>query len=337
MARRPEKGEAMLVLDHAATRAALPITEAIALMAEALKGYSSATSSQPLRTILRPAGRDDLLGTMPAFVAGPDGGYGLKAMMLKPGNPARGLDLHIGVVLVFDPDTGAPLAMADAGAVTAIRTPAVSAVATDLLAAPGAGDLAILGSGVQARGHLEAMAAVRTLRSVRVWSRTPAHAQHYRDWAAQTLGIEVSLVPSAHAALDGADLVCSTMAGREPVVQAADLARGAHVNAVGASFADHREYSSEAVARCRVFVDSRESAGRESLDLLAPQREGLVGPDHVLAEIGEVLLDKYPGRQAPDEITFFKSLGLAVEDVIAGFAIARTARLNGLGITVELK
>lgn len=327
----------MLVLDSAAARAALPIPDAIPLMAEALKAYSGGTVTQPLRTILRPPGRGDLLGTMPAFVPGPDGGFGLKAMVLKPENPARGLDLHVGVVLVFDPDTGSPMAMVDAGAVTAIRTPAVTAVATDLLARPDAGDLAVLGSGVQARGHLEAMAAVRTLRRVRVWTRTPEHGERYRRWAAGTLGVEVTPMPTVAETLAGADLVCSTLACKEPVVEAADLAPGAHVNAVGASFADSREYSSAAVARCTVFVDSRESAGRESLDLLAPQREGLVGPEHVVAEIGEVLLDKHPGRAAPTEITLFKSLGLAVEDVVAGFAIARVARRDGLGRGVELE
>jgi ornithine cyclodeaminase len=234
--------------------------------------------------------------------------------------------------MVFDPETGAPLALMDAGAVTAVRTAAVSAVATDALALPGAGDLAILGSGVQARSHLEAMAVVRELRRVRVWSRTPAHAESYREWAAKEPGIEVEVVDTPAAALAGADLVCTTTAAREPLVEAGDLAPGAHVNAAGASFVDHRELSAEAVARAAFFVDSRQSALAESGDLKAPLDAGLVGPEHILAELGEVLLGRRPGRREEEEITVYKSLGLGVQDIMSGFAIAEAAAAQGLGL-----
>ncbi|MGX2993511.1 ornithine cyclodeaminase family protein [Streptomyces sp. JNUCC 64] len=322
----------MLLIDRDTVRRVYPVTRAIEVMAEAMRRYSSGLVDQPLRTILRPERDSGLLGTMPGFVSGDDlAGYGLKAMVLKPENPARGLDLHIGVVMVFSPDTGAPLALIDAGAVTAVRTAAVSAVATRALARPDAGDLAVLGSGVQARGHLEAMAAVRELRRVRVWSRTPEHAEEYRRWAARELSVKVEPVDTPAEALAGADLVCTTTATREPLVEAVHLAPGAHVNAVGASFADHRELSAGAVARAAFFVDSRESALAESGDLRAPLEAGLVGPDHVRAELGEVLLGRHPGRGDAGEVTVYKSLGLGVQDIMSGFAIAEAAAAEGLG------
>ncbi|MFE2070719.1 ornithine cyclodeaminase family protein [Streptomyces sp. NPDC059467] len=327
----------MLLIDRATVRELYPVERAMPVMAEAMRRYSGGQVELPLRTILRPEKDTGLLGTMPGFVAGEDlAGYGLKAMVLKPENPARGLDLHIGVVLVFDPGTGAPLAMMDAGAVTAVRTAAVSGVATEALARPDAGDLAVLGSGVQARSHLEAMHLVRPLRRVRVWSRTAENAEAFRVWADKELGVGVETMATPAAALAGADLVCTTTAAREPVVQAADLAPGAHVNAVGASFIDHRELSCEAVAGASFFVDSRESALAESGDLRAPLTEGLVGPGHIRAELGEVLLGTRPGRRERTEITVFKSLGLGVQDIMSGFAVAEEAAARGLGQTFEL-
>ena len=326
----------MLLIDRATVREVYPLRDAIPVMAEAMRRYSSGQADLPLRTILRPERDSGLLGTMPGFVAGENlAGYGLKAMVLKPENPARGLDLHIGVVLVFDPRTGAPLALMDAGAVTAVRTAAVSAVATDTLARRDAGDLAILGSGVQARSHLEAMRLVRPLRTVRLWSRTAANAEAYRSWAITALGIEPQVMSTPALALAGADLVCTTTAARQPIVRAEDLAPGAHVNAVGASFIDHRELSSAAVAKATFFVDSRESALAESGDLRAPVAEGLVGQDHIQAELGEVLLGKHAGRQRQDEITVFKSLGLGVQDIMSGFAVAEAAAASGMGRTFE--
>ncbi|MET8676619.1 ornithine cyclodeaminase family protein [Streptomyces sp. NPDC004647] len=322
----------MLLIDRATVRQVYPMNRAIEVMAEAMRRYSGGLVDQPLRTILRPESDSGLLGTMPGYVQGEElAGYGLKAMVLKPENPARGLDLHIGIVMVFDPDTGVPVAMMDAGAVTAIRTAAVSAVAADALARPDAGDLAVLGSGVQARSHLEAMRLVRPLRRVRAWSRTAENAQAYREWAAKKLDIEVELVATPAEALAGADLVCTTTSTKEPIVEAADLAPGAHLNAAGASFADHRELSSEAVARSTFFVDSRQSAESESGDLRAPLAEGLVGPDHIAAELGEVLLGDHPGRRAAEEITIYKSLGLGVQDIMSGFAIAEAAQAQGHG------
>lgn len=320
----------MLFLDAAAVRAALSMEDAIGLMAEAMRRYSDGRVTQPLRTILRPESDDGVFAAMPCHVDGE--GYGIKAIALRPGNHARGLPTHVGVLVVFDPDTGFPLAVLDAAALTAVRTAAVSAVATDTLAGPDAGDLAILGAGVQARSHLEAMSVVRKLRRVRVWSRTLQRAQEYRVWAASTLDIDVEVVLSAGAALEGADLVCTTTSAKEPVVEAGHLAEGAHVNAVGASTRDARELHADAVARCSVFVDSRESARGESADLGVPHDLGLIPDD--FPELGEVLLGRRAGRADSREITLYKSLGLAAQDVVAGFAAARAATARGIGVSV---
>ena len=221
------------------------------------------------------------------------------------------------------------------GSLTAVRSEAERAVAEEVLARPDAGDLAILGSGAQARAHLEAMAEVRPVRRVRVWSRTAANAEAFAVWARQLLpGVEVEAAATVSAALAGADLVCTTTASHEPLVEAADLAPGAHVNAVGASVADARELTSAAVARCAIYVDSKESAANEAGDLRAPLAEGLIDAGRIRGELGEVLLGRAEGRRDEREITLYKSLGLAVQDVAAGFAALRGATERGLGTDV---
>jgi ornithine cyclodeaminase len=340
----------MLLLDHETVRKALPVSAAVPLMAEAMRRFSAGLFTQPLRQVLRPETDPAMFAVMPAHAAPPTGaaaedgfaaefgglgGFGLKAIMFKPGNPAKGLPAHVGAVFLFDPETGELAAILDAAALTAVRTAAVSAVAARELARPDAGDLAILGAGAQARSHLEAMAEVRTLRRIRVWNRTRGRGDEFAAWAAGVVQIPVEVSDSPAAALAGADLVCTTMASTEPVVAAADLAEGAHVNAVGASVRSARELHAAAVARCSVFVDSRESAAAESADLLAPIEEGLSGPGQVWTEIGEVLLGRAPGRGDQNEITLYKSLGMAGQDVTAGFAVLRHAVERGLGRTVD--
>jgi ornithine cyclodeaminase len=325
----------MLVIDAAAVRELFPMSAAIEQMREALERYSAATVVQPLRTVVQPQGAAGLMAAMPAW-AGPDRGFGIKTVTIHPGNPARGLDTHQGTVTMFDRETGVPTAVLDAAAITEIRTAAVSAVATRALAAEDARDLAIVGSGTQARSHLEAMAAVRSLARIRVWNRTRAHAKALAEWAGERFGPPVEVLPSVAEALDGADLVCTAVASVEPVVSADMLAPGAHLNAVGACLPTVRELSTDAVAAATVFADSRQSALAEAGDLVIPIRAGDLGEDHLVAEIGEVLLGRHPGRTGADEITLFKSLGLAIEDVIAGAYIESEARARGLGTQASL-
>jgi ornithine cyclodeaminase len=239
-------------------------------------------------------------------------------------------------VLLFEGEHGSLQAILDASAVTAIRTAAVSGVATRALARDDAGDLAILGTGVQAATHLEAMMVARRVRRVRAWSRSPEHARAFAARARRRHGIEVEASPSAREAVTGADLVCTVTSSREPVVQAGWIAPGAHVNAVGASVAGARELDSATVAGSRLFVDRRDSARAEAGDFLIPRAEGLVTDDHIRAELGEVLLGRRPGRASPGDVTVFKSLGLAVEDLAAARLVHSRARKTGAGTWVEL-
>ncbi|MET9225537.1 ornithine cyclodeaminase family protein [Lentzea sp. NPDC003310] len=322
----------LLILDGAAVRKALAMSDAIPAMADALRRYSEGVVTQPLRAILRPPSGSEIFASMPSHVAGH--GFGLKAIMLKPDNAARGLPSHVGVVVVFDPETGYPMATVDGAALTGIRTAAVSAAATRALARPDAGDLALIGAGVQAYSHLEAMHLVRELRRVRVYSRTRDRAELLAKNAAARLGIDVEVTGSAAEAVRGADLVCTTTSSKEPVLDAADLAEGVHVNAIGASTKDARELPSAAVAKAAVFVDSRESALAESTDIGAPIAEGLLDPERI-TEVGDVLLGRRPGRTSPEQVTVFKSLGMAAQDVVAGFLVVRAATESGAGVRVN--
>ncbi len=224
----------------------------------------------------------------------------------------------------------------DASSITAIRTAAVSGVATRALARADASTLALLGSGVQAATHLEAVALVRPLRRVRVWSRDPAHVARFVEAARARHPFAIEAAPTAREAVSDADVVCTVTASREPVLEGAWLRAGTHVNAVGASLRTARELDSAAVARARVFVDRRESAANEAGDLLIPRAEGAIGDEHVQGELGEVLLGRVDGRRTEAEITVFKSLGLAVEDVASAHHIHARAQAAGMGTWVEL-
>ncbi|HEX2044004.1 MAG TPA: ornithine cyclodeaminase family protein [Gaiellaceae bacterium] len=320
----------VLVLAEHDVRELLPMEECIELMAEALAALERGEVSMPLRSMFRPPGAESLMGLMPAHRAGPEAAYALKAICVFPGNPARGLDSHQGAVLLFDGETGELRAAVNASAVTEIRTAAVSGVATRLLARREARTLAVLGAGVQARSHLAAMRAVRDFEDVRIWSRTPDHARALAEGA----GAETAA--SAEEALAGADVVCTTTTAREPVVRREWLAPGAHVNAVGSSIATARELDTATMAAAALFVDRRESTLNEAGDYLLAAAEGAIGPGHIRAELGELLTGKAEGRRVEDELTVFKSLGIAAEDLAAAEHLYRRARETGAGSEVEL-
>jgi ornithine cyclodeaminase len=324
---------AVLVLSASDIRRLLPMDECIEVMAEALAALERDEMYQPLRTVVRPPDAAGLLGLMPAHRSRPEAAYGLKAVCISPGNPARGLDAHQGVVLLFDGQTGEVHAALNASAVTEIRTAAVSAVATRLLAREDAQELAVLGAGVQARSHLEAMGLVRPFERARVWSRTPARARALADGAGAPFPVEAAA--SAEEAVRGADVVCTTTSSPEPVVRREWLAPGAHVNAVGSSIPTARELDTATMAAASLFVDRRESTVNEAGDFLFPQREGAIGPEHIRAELGELLVGAAAGRSSAEELTVFKSLGLAVEDLAAAELVYRRARAEGAGTEVE--
>lgn len=319
----------MLVLNRADVARLLPMPACIALMREAFAARAGGGTVQPSRSAVRtPDGLGTML-TMPAWVSDP-AALGVKVVSVFPGNHQRGLDSHQGAVLALDPATGQVLAILEAGTLTAIRTAAVSAVATDLLATPGAADLALLGAGAEARTHLEAMAAVRTLRRVRVWSRSAGRARAFAE-AATVPGVQVEVMASAADAVAGASIICTLTASPTPVLEGKWIAPGAHINAVGAHTPETRELDTDAVALARIVVDARESALQEAGDLLIPIRERRLRTADIAAELGEVITGTHRGRTSAAEITLFKSLGLAIEDVAAARYVTAEARRLGVG------
>ncbi len=313
----------------------LPVADCIEVMRAVFETLARGDAVLPLRSMVWLPDRRGLLGLMPAYTGAPRA-IGLKVVTVMPGNHGSEFDSHQGAVLVFETERGCLRAIVDASTITAIRTAAVSGLATRQLARADAGDLALLGSGVQATSHLEAMRAVRALRRVRVWSRNPEHARAFAVRESVRHGIGIEACASARAAVEGADLICTTTSSRTPVLEGAWLAPGAHVNAVGACFPDARELDTVAVARGALFVDRRESTLREAGDFLIARSEAAIGDDHIRAELGEVLIGARPGRTAQDEITLFKSLGLAVEDLAAAHAVWERATAADAGMEVDL-
>ncbi|HEX6573930.1 MAG TPA: ornithine cyclodeaminase family protein [Gemmatimonadaceae bacterium] len=325
----------VLIINGREVRELLPMGECIDAMAEALSALARGDAILPLRPILWLPEKVGALGMMPAYL-GNIQSVGLKVVTVFPGNHGTKYDSHQGAVLLFETQHGQLLSIMDASSITAIRTAAVSGLATKLLGRDDAHSVAILGSGVQARTHLEAMLAVRDITSVRVWSRNPDHATKFADRESRSRSIEVTAAGSAEEAVDGADIICTTTSSREPVLQGSWIKPGAHINAVGSSVAFARELDTAAVTNARLYVDRRESTLNESGDFIIAKKEGAIDDNHIVGEIGDILIGKVAARGSTHEITLFKSLGLAVEDLAAANHIYRRATQTGAGTLVEL-
>jgi ornithine cyclodeaminase/alanine dehydrogenase-like protein (mu-crystallin family) len=325
----------VLLLGHDEVNALLPMEECIALMREALVSLAEGQVYQPLRFIVRPPDAAGVMGLMPAYSSGARPAFGLKAICVFPGNPARGKDAHQGAVLLFSAESGELLSVVNASAVTTARTAAVSGVATHALAREDAGDLAIIGAGVQARAHVEAMTHVRPVRRCRVAARRVESAQRLAAELEGSYTFPVEAVETVEAALRGADLIVTATNAAEPLVRREWVSEGAHLNAVGSCTPHTRELDAATVAVSSLFVDSVESTVNEAGDYLQALREGVVGPEHIRAELGEVLKGIKPGRTSAGEITLFKSLGLAVEDLAVAEYLYRKAQETGAGTRVH--
>ena len=325
----------LLILNHSEVEQLLPMNECINVMEEAFAALARDEFHQPLRTIIKPPAVKGVLALMPTFRAGETPLFGLKAICVFPGNAEIGKDAHQGGVMLFDGTNGEPLAMVNASAITAIRTAAVSGLATRLLAREDAGDLAIIGAGVQARTHLEAMSCVRKLRKIRVAARRFASAEQFAKEMQDQAPCPIEPVESNEAAVRGADVIVTATTTREPVVNREWISPGAHVNAVGTFSFNAREIDTETMKAARLFVDRRESALNEAGDYLIAAKEGAIGPDHILAELAVVVVGDHPGRTSPGEITIFKSLGLAMEDLAAAAYCFRKARQETRGTWVD--
>jgi ornithine cyclodeaminase len=325
----------VVILTHAEVEELLPMRECIPVMAEALADMAKGDVFQPLRMIIRPPGAKGDMALMPSYRAGERPAYGVKTVCVFPGNPAKGLDSHQGSVMLFSAETGQLQALMNASAITAIRTAAVSGVATRLLAREDAGELAIIGSGIQARAHIEAMACVRSIRAARVASFKFVNAQKFADELGPRYSFPIEAVESVEAAVRGADLIVTGTTAAEPILKREWISAGAHLNVVGSSIPTTREVDSATMAAASLFVDRRESTINEGGDYLFALRDGSIGPDHIKAEIGELLIGAKPGRTSADEITLFKSLGLAIEDLASADYLYRKSRENGKGTWVD--
>lgn len=325
----------ILILTHAEVEELLPVRECIPVMAEALADLARGNVYQPLRMIITPPDAEGDMALMPSYRSGERPAYGVKTVCVFPGNPAKGLDSHQGSVMLFSAETGELVALMNASAITAIRTAAVSGVATQLLAREDASELAIIGSGVQARTHIEAMACVRPINRARVASFRFENAQKFADEFGPCYSFPIEAVENVESAVRGADLIVTATTAAEPILKLEWISPGAHLNVVGSSIPTTREVDSATMAAVRLFVDRRESTINEGGDYLFALREGVIGPDHIKAEIGELLIGAKPGRTSPDEITLFKSLGLAVEDLASADHLHRKAQSMKTGTWVE--
>lgn len=325
----------VLIANQDDVTALMPMAECIGVMEEALKLLAAGDALLPLRSMMVIPGAQNLLGLMPSYLGG-IGSLGVKVIAVFPGNQGTEYDSHQGVVLLFDSERGLLRAIVDGTAVTAIRTAAVSGAATKALARADASDLAIIGAGTQASTHLAAMLAVRPIRRVRVYSDSMAGTQQYVARESKRHGITVEPVASAESAVRGADIICTATTSDQPVVLGEWLSPGCHINAVGAYTPTTRELDTAAVVRSRMFVDRLEATLKEAGDFLIPRSEGAVNDDHIVGELGQVLLGDIGGRRSDDEITVFKSLGIAVEDLASAHYILRKAEATGRGMWVEM-
>ncbi len=319
-----------LLLSEEDVRIVLSMDDLIAAMRTALERFSTRTVVQPVRTVIEVGLQRAAFAVMPAFIADPPA-LGAKLVTFFASNADAGLPTHLATLILLDSMTGELMAIMDGRFITEARTAAVSAVATAALAREDAAVLAVIGSGVQARSHVDAIGRVRALRTVRAWSPNRGRLDQFvRETAPRTRAGVVGCA-SARDAVDGADMVVLATAAREPVVRSDWIADGTHVCAVGACRPHEREMDTALVARGRVFVDSRAGALAEAGDLLIPVAEGAFDASHVAGEIGEVLAGISPGRRAPAEVTIFKSLGMGVEDVAAAHLAYQKAAERGLG------
>ena len=319
-----------LLLSEKDVRDVLPMDDLIDAMERALAAFSAGRVAQPLRTVIEVGEQKAFFGVMPSFV--PDApALGTKLVTVFNRNAAAGLPTHLATIVLLDPETGALLAVMDGRYITEARTAAVSAVSVRLLAPDSAGTIAILGSGVQARSHLEAIARVRRLRRVSVWSPQQSSRERFVREMQPAVDVPIVAAECARDAVEGAELIVTATASHQPVVQSEWVADGAHICAVGACRPDQREMDTALVARARVFVDSRTGAFAEAGDIVIPLREGAIGQDHVAGELGEVANGTCGGRTLPQNVTVFKSLGMAVEDVAAAHLVYERATARGLG------
>ena len=309
----------MRMIDRDEVARRLTYEVCIPIVRAAMIAFSRGETRQLLRSII-PLAEGRAFGVMPGAL-GEAAPFGAKLISVYPENFAKGIQSHQGLVILFDPETGAPVCVVHAGEVTAIRTAAASAVATEALARPDARRLAILGYGEQAETHARAMMRVRPIESITVWGRAPDRAAAFASRMAAELGLPVAAAADVAAAVADADIICTVTAAREPILTSAMVAPGTHINLVGSSMAGPVEIDDDLVVRARFIADSREGVLKQGAEFLRAKAAGRVGDDHVVAEIGQVLAGDIVGRQDAGQVTIYKSLGHVAQDLASAWAL----------------
>ena len=298
----------------------LSMIECIEVMEKMFRSLAKEECLQPLRNIMRLPDGNGVLGMMPGY-AGDLSVMGIKVITVFHSNSEVGLPSHQGIVMLFDAKHGQPLMLFDALEITAIRTAAASAVATKLLSRKNSSTLAIIGSGEQAKRHIESILLVREIKQINIWSRKKENADELAEKVSIQYKVPVTVCKSVQEAVEHADIICTVTSSREPIINGEWIASGTHINAVGSSVPMARELDTATIIKAKLFTDRYESIFNEGGDFLIPKKEGAVNDDHVKAEIGEVLSGSKKGRENDDEITVFKSLGIAAEDIFSAFHI----------------
>ena len=309
----------MRFIDREEVAQRLTYDKCIPIVRDAMIAFSRGQTRQLLRSII-PLAEGRMFGIMPGAM-GERAVFGAKLISVFPDNFARGIQSHQGLVILFDPESGAPVCAAHAGEITAIRTAAASAVATDALARKDSRRLAILGYGEQAATHARAISKVRKLEWIRVWGRSPGRVQAFAARMQDELSLPFIVAASVRDAIADADIVCTVTAAPEPILRGEWLKPGTHVNVVGSGYAGPAEVDSDLVLRSRFFVDSREGVLQQGAEFLRARAAGLITDDHIVAEIGQVLAGDIDGRRSDDEITVYKSLGHVVQDLASAWAL----------------
>ncbi len=325
----------MIALSSTDIARLLPMESAISLVAGALKSAANGTATLPLRQAMD-VGAGNRLGIMPGALQDPPL-FGAKLISLFPENPASGYSSHLGLMVLFEADHGTPVAILDAALLTAIRTAAASAVATDALARADAQVLAIVGTGEQAAFHIESLRCVRDIRALHLVGRRPERtAEFAAQVAAQHPQLQIETFDTVRDAVAGADIVCTVTSAQDTVLEGDWIGAGTHVNAVGASIPTMREIDAALVRKSRLFVDYRPSALAQAREIIEALESGLIPPEHILGEVGALLEGRVTGRRGAQDITLFRSLGIAAEDIACAHFAVQQARLQGMGTEVPI-
>lgn len=322
------------VLRAADVRALLSMSECIDLMQRTMISVSQGRVVLPLRSALVLPGGRGVMGNMSAYLAEPEC-FGVKLVSIMRHNKPPAYSSHLGVVMLFEAEHGQPVALLDAAEITAIRTAAASAMATRLLAREDAGVLALIGAGEQARAHLEAILTVRSLRHIRVWARDGAKAAAFAHTEGARHGTAIECAPTVREAVAGADIICTLTKAREPIVLGEWIVPGMHLNVVGSSIASAAEIDTAVVVKARFFVDYRDSTIHEGGEYLRALNAGAITAEHILGEIGEVANGSKAGRRSATDVTLYKSLGIAPQDLAAAHFVLAKARALGSGEVLE--